>query len=235
VVLSNLVGAQIAEHRASHEAFVRRYYGRSRDVVEMFLRERWVPEYLDRFVSRSGVLDLVTTPEEVFDQEKMERLREELLAVPGIGEVRAPLVMEAVTKVFGNEERGQILLDFAVVALQEIEAQRTELLEPLNRQEREVLEHLDRSYGQLQQAQGQVTAYLAAVGDVSRTQDEILDAMGMRQPRDDALERVVRLSEDLAAAAMAGESALEALEKMKELIESFGSLGSRESRGGTEG
>ena len=235
VVLSNLVGAQIAEHRASHEAFVRRYYGRSRDVVEMFLRERWVPEYLDRFVSRSGVLDLVTTPEEVFDQDKMDRLREELLAVPGIGEVRAPLVMEAVAKVFGNEERGQILLDFALVALQEIEAQRTELLEPLNRQEREVLEHLDRSYGQLQQAQGQVTAYLAAVGDVSRTQDEILDAMGMRQPRDDALERVVRLSEDLAAAAMAGESALEALEKMKELIESFGSLGSRESRGGTEG
>jgi len=235
VVLSNLVGAQIAEHRASHEAFVRRYYGRSRDVVEMFIRDRWVPEYLDRFVSRSGVLDLVTTPEEVFGPEKLERLREELLAVPGIGEVRAPLIMEAITRVFGHEERGQILLDFAVVALREIEAQRAELLEPLNRQEREVLEHLDRSYGQLQQAQGQVTAYLAAARDVTRTQDEILEAMGMRQPRDDALERVVRLSEDLAAAAMAGESALEALEKMKALIESFGSLGSRESRGGTEG
>jgi hypothetical protein len=238
VVLSNLVGAQIAEHRASHEAFVRRYYGRSRDVVEIFLRDRWVPEYMDRFMALSGVMDLVTTPEEVFGQEKMARLEEELLAVPGIGEVRAPLVMEAVARVFGHEERGQILLDFAQVALAEIEAQRAELLEPLNRQEREVLEHLDRSYAQLQQAQGQVTAYLASARDVTRSQDEILDAMGMRQPRDDALERIVRLSEDLAAAAIAGESALEALEKMKALIESFGSAGSgrsEESRDRTEG
>jgi len=234
VILSDLVGAEIAEHRASHEAFVRRYYGRSRDVVEMFLRDRWVPEYLDRFMSRSGVFDLITTPEEVFGPEKLERLREELLAVPGIGEVRAPLVMEAVTRVFGHEERGEIMLDFAQVALREIEAQRAELLEPLNRQEREVLEHLDHSYGRLQQAQGQVTAYLASARGVTRTQDEVLDAMGLRRARDDALEGLVRLSEDLAAAAIAGESALEALEKMKELIESFGSLGSREPRGGTE-
>ncbi len=234
VILSDLVGAEIAQHRASHEAFVRRYYGRSRDVVEMFLRDRWVPEYLDRFMSRSGVLDLITTPEEVFGPEKLERLREELLAVPGIGEVRAPLVMEAVTRVFGHEERGEIMLDFAQVALREIEAQRAELLEPLNRQEREVLEHLDHSYGRLQQAQGQVTAYLASARGVTRTQDEVLDAMGLRRARDEALEGLVRLSEDLAAAAIAGESALEALEKMKELIESFGSLGSREPRGGTE-
>jgi len=215
VILSDLVGAEIAEHRASHEAFVRRYYGRSRDVVEMFLRDRWVPEYLDRFMSRSGVLDLITTPEEVFGPEKLERLREELLAVPGIGEVRAPLVMEAVTRVFGHEERGEIMLDFAQVALREIEAQRAELLEPLNRQEREA-------------------AYLASARGVTRTQDEVLDAMGLRRARDEALEGLVRLSEDLAAAAIAGESALEALEKMKELIESFGSLGSREPRGGTE-
>ncbi len=228
VVLSNLVGTQIAEHRASHEGFVRRYYARSRDVVEMFLRDRWVPEYLESFVGRSGVMDLLVTPDEVFGDDTLERLREELLAVSGIGEVRTPLIIEAVSRVIGDAERGEIMLDFARVALDEIEAQRNELIEPLNQQEQVVLDHLSESYAQLQQAQTQVTAYLASAREVTRSQDEVLEAMGIRALRDDALERAVRLSEELAAAAKAGESAAEALEKMKALI---GSGGSDESEG----
>ena len=225
VVLSNLVGTQIAEHRASHEEFVRRYYARSRDVVELFLRDRWVPEYLESFVGQSGVMDLLVTPDEVFGDDTLERLREEILAVSGIGEVRTPLVIEAVSRVIGDAERGEIMLDFARVALDEIEAQRSELIEPLNRQEQVVMDHLGESYAQLQQAQTQVTAYLASAREVTRSQDEILEAMGIRELRDDALERAVQLSEDLAAAARAGESAAEALEEMKALIGSGGSNG----------
>ena len=102
VVLSNLVGTQIAEHRASHEEFVRRYYARSRDVVELFLRDRWVPEYLERFVGQSEVMDLLITPDEVFGGDTLERLTEEIMAVSGVGEVRAPLVIEAVSRVIGD-------------------------------------------------------------------------------------------------------------------------------------
>jgi len=222
VVLSNVVGTQIAEHRASHEAFVRRYYARSRDVVEMFLRDRWVPEYLDRFVTHSGVMELLVTPEEVFSEDDLERLREEIMAVSGIGEVRTPLVMDAVSRVFGDAERGRIMLDFARVAMDEIEAQRAELMEPLDEQEREVLTHLSESYGQLQQAQAQVTAYLASTGKVSRSQDEVLEVLGLRRVRDDALERAVRMSERLTAAARTGETAMEALEEMKEIIRAGG-------------
>lgn len=228
VILSNLVGTQIAEHRASHEEFVRLYYARSRDVVEMFLRDRWVPEYLERFVGQSEVMDLLATPVEVFGEEGLERLREELMAVSGIGEVRTPLIIEAVSRVIGDAERGQIMLDFARVALEEIEAQRSELIEPLVQQEQVVLNHLSESYAQLQQAQAQVTAYLSSARDVTRSQDEILEMMGIRELRDDALERAVRLSEELAATARAGESPAEALEKMKALI---GSGGSYESEG----
>ncbi len=223
VVLSNLVGNQIAEHRASHEEFVRRYYARSRDVVDLFLRDRWVPEYLERFVAESGVMELLVRPDEVFDRGTMERLREEVMAISGIGEVRTPMVIEAVSAVLGDAERGQIMLDFAEVALAEIEAQRSELIEPLNQQEETVLDHLAESYAQLQQAQTQVTAYLASAQDVTRSQDEVLEAMGIRQLRDDALTRAVQLSEDLAAAAKAGETAAEALEQMKALIGSDGS------------
>jgi hypothetical protein len=225
VVLSNLVGTQIAHHRASHEDFVRRYYARSRDVVELFLRDRWVPEYLESFVGQSGVMELLITPDEVFGEETLKRLREQVMAVSGVGEVRAPLIIEAVSRVIGDAERGLIMLDFAEVALAEIEVQRSELLEPLNRQEQEVLDHLSESYAQLQHAQTQVTAYLASAREVTRSQDEVLEAMGMREPRDDALERVVRLSEELAAAAKAGETAAEALAKMKALIGSGGSDG----------
>jgi hypothetical protein len=219
VVLSNVVGTQIARHRASHEEFVRLYYARSRDVVELFLRDRWIPEYLDRFVRDSEVMDLLVTPDEVFNQGQMEHLREELLAISGIGEVRAPLIMEAVSRVFGDAERGQIMLDFAQVALAEIEAQRSELLDPLARQEEEVLLHLAHSYAQLELAQAQVTAYLASARDVSRSQDEVLEAMGIREVRDDALRHAVRLSQELAAAAQAGATASEALERMKAVIE----------------
>ena len=220
VVLSNLVGTQIAEHRASHEEFVRRYYARSRDVVELFLRNRWVPEYLERFVAQSQVMELLVTPDEVFDDDTMERLREEIMAVSGVGEVRTPMIIEAVSRVMGDAERGQIMLDFAEVALAEIEGQRSELMDPLNQQEETVLDHLAESYAQLQQAQTQVTAYLASAKEVSRSQDEVLEAMGIRQLRDDALRRAVQLSEDLAAAAKAGETAAEALEQMRALIRS---------------
>jgi hypothetical protein len=225
VVLSNLVSTQIAEHRASHEEFVRRYFNRSRDVVEMFLRDRWIPEYLDRFVAQSGVMELLATPDEVFGEGELERLQEELLAISGIGEVRMPLVLEAVTRVLGESERGQIMLEFAEVALAEIEAQRSELLDPLNQQEEEVLDYLAESYGQLQQAQAQVNAYLASAQELTRSQDEVLEVMGIRELRDDAFQRAVRLSEDLATAAKAGESAAEALERMKELIQALGAIG----------
>lgn len=226
VILSDLVGTQIAQHRASHEEFVRRYYASSRDVVEMFLRDRWVPEYLERFVAESEVMALLSTPDEVFGGEQMERLRREILAVSGIGEVRMPLVVDAVTRVFGDAERGQIMLDFSQVALEEIEAQRSELLEPLYLQEQEVLDHLAESYGQLQQAQAQVTAYLGSTRDLSRSQDEIMEAMGLRALRDDAMERAVWMSEELAKAARSGESAAEALARMKDLIGSGGPSGS---------
>jgi len=190
--------------------------------VEMFLRDRWVPEYLDRFVAESEVMDLLTTPDEVFNEEQLERLREEIMAISGVGEVRTPLIVEAVSRVVGDAERGQIMLDFAEVALDEIESQRSELLEPLYLQEQEVLDRLADSYGQLQQAQAQLTAYLASAKDVTRSQDEVLEAMGMRQVRDDALEQAVWLSEELAAAARSGRSAEEAIERMRALIGSTG-------------
>jgi hypothetical protein len=218
VVLSKVVGVQIAEHRASHEEFVRLYYARSRDVVEIFLQDRWVPEYLDRFVSESRLMDLLVTPDEVFDEATLELLREEILSVSGVGEVRAPQIIAAVSRVVGNGERGQILLDFAEVALAEIQAQRHELLDPLEIQEQRALDYLAESYGQLQQAQNQVTAYLASARDVTRTQDEVLEAMGVREVRDDALERAVQVSRRLAAAAKAGETAAQALEEMKAIL-----------------
>jgi hypothetical protein len=188
----------------------------------MFLRDRWVPEYLERFVGESEVMDLLTTPDEVFGEAQLERLREEIMAISGVGEVRTPLIVDAVSRVFGDAERGQVMLDFAEVALEEIESQRSELLEPLYLQEQEVLDHLAASYGQLQQAQAQLTAYLASAREVTRSQDEVLEAMGIRQLRDDALEQAVRLSEELAAAARSGRSAEEALERMKALIGSPG-------------
>ncbi len=63
-----------------------------------------------------------------------------------------------------------------------------------------------------------VRRYYARSRDVTRSQDEVLEAMGIREIRDDALDRAVQLSEELAAAAKAGESAAEALEEMKALI-----------------
>jgi len=163
-------------------------------------------------------MDLLITPDEVFGEDQLDRLRGEILAVSGIGEVRAPLVIEAVSRVIGDAERGQVMLDFAEVALAEIEAQRSELLDPLDRQEEDVLNHLAESYAQLELAQTQVTAYLASAQEVTRSQDEILQAMGIRNVRNDALDRAVRLSDDLAAAAKAGDTAAEALEKMREII-----------------
>jgi hypothetical protein len=228
VVLSDFVGIQIAEHRASHEEFVRRYFEQSRDVVETFLRDRWIPEFLEDFVERSGVVPLLVTPEGVLPEDDVRRLNAELQAVTEISASAHADIIAAVSRALGDAERGQIMLEFAEAALAEIELQRAELIEPLDAQEQQVLGHLSRSYAQLQQAQAQVTAHLASVREVTGAQDELLQLAGIREVRDDALRAAVDLSDRLTAAAKAGESAADAIEEIKKILAASGEGASEE-------
>lgn len=226
VVLSDFVGTQIAEHRASHEEFVRLYFEQSRDIVETFLRDRWIPEYLEDFVDRSGVVPLIVTPDAVLAEDDLERLETELDALAEVSPSSHPDIIAAVGRAFGDAERGQIMLEFAEAALAEIEIQRTELLEPLDAQEQEVLRHLSSSYAQLQQAQAQVTAHLASVREVTGAQDELLHMAGIRGVRDDALRAAIRLSDQLTAAAKAGTTAEDAIVEIRRILQTGGEGGS---------
>jgi len=219
VVLSDFVGTQIAEHRASHEEFVRRYFEQSRDIVETFLRDRWIPEFLEDYVDRSGVVPMLITPEGVLPEDDVDRLLAELGVLEGVSPSSHSEIVAAVGRAFGDAERGQIMLEFAEAALAEIGLQKAELLEPLDAQEEEVLRHLSRSYAQLQQAQAQVTAHLASVRKVTGAQDELLQLAGIREIRDDALRAAVNLSDRLTAAAKAGETAEDAIAEIRRILE----------------
>lgn len=195
VELSTLVGEQITSVQASHEAFVSEYFRVSRERLEDFLQHRWVPEFMTTFVRDADLMALLEAPEP-FDETELARLEQELaglgLVQPGEGEVLA-----AVKRALGDEERGEILREFAQAAVAEIEAQRRELLDPLNALELETLETLRETYADLHAAQASVTAYLHSVREVAVERDRILEELDLLEARDRAVASAVRVNDSI--------------------------------------
>jgi hypothetical protein len=195
VELSTLVGEQITSVQASHEAFVSEYFRVSRERLEDFLQYRWVPEFMTTFVRDADLIALLEVPEP-FDETELARLEQELaglgLVQPGEAEVLA-----AVKRALGDEERGQILLEFAQAAIEQIEAQRRELLDPLDALELETLEVLRETYADLGAAQASVTAYLHSVRDVAVERDRILEELDLLEARGRAVTSAVSLNDSI--------------------------------------
>jgi len=216
--------------QASHEQFVRQYFDLARLRVEDFLKNRWVPEFLGRFVEGA---ELTKKLEEAssLSEDDIARLRKELQNVVASNELE-PSVRAVQSALGGDAERGKITIQFAQAAMKQIEIQRAELIEPLNQLENQALNELRGTYAELIQMQTSVTSFVTSARKVQVEQDEILERLKLLRARDQVVAHAIRVNDEIVKATAGSEKATEIVEKIKSIGAGGGSKGGGGETGG---
>ncbi|NIV96577.1 hypothetical protein GWN42_28285 [candidate division KSB1 bacterium] len=95
---------------------------------------------------------------------------------------------------------------WAETAIDTIEAKKKQLLDPINEDERELMQSIDDAFANLIRANATVTAHLNSIREVKELQDETLSGVGIKNLRDKINNGLMEASH----------RAKEALEKFKE-------------------
>jgi len=158
VELSTTVGRDIAEVHRSHKALAEILYDRIKKDVNRFVDDVYSP-YQIREQLRADYDDFKSGGED------------SLFAV----------INKAVKQPDDNQAQKntlQYMQVFLEVVRGDIESFRKELLNPVIKQEKELLSAIDRSYNQIHYANSIVTGHLASIVKVHDAQDEVLKEFG---------------------------------------------------------
>jgi hypothetical protein len=101
--------------------------------------------------------------------------------------------------------------DWALVAVETIEAKRRELLDPIDADEKTLRLAVDDAFNRMIQANNAVTAHLNSIREVSEFQDGILQAAGVRELRDKINDALIKSSDR-------AEQAIDAVAKADKVI-----------------
>jgi hypothetical protein len=216
VVLSRTVGERLPVLQASHEAFVSAYFQLSRERVEDFLTQRWIPVFLGKFVPKADLMQKLENVQP-FTEEQNNRLRANLQDA-GFSAADQAKVIQAANSAFGDPERGKLVLQFSEEALREIQLKRKSLLDPIDQLERKTLDELRTVYAQVEQAQGTVTAHLSSIREVTAEQDQVLERLGLLKSRDAIIERALDANQQIMGVLDSGSDAGKTLENLEGLI-----------------
>jgi hypothetical protein len=131
----------------------------------------------------------------VLSEVQRQRLREELTRMASMRGQPLNQTIEAVNSAFGDGERGQIVLEFAGAAMEQLERQCRELLGPIDARERRVLTELRANYAETMGIQSAVRAYLQSVHAVQVEQDEVLRRLNLLRTRDSVIAGAIVLND----------------------------------------
>ena len=215
VQLASLVGERIVDVRKAHIFAVQNNFASTQDRINTFMDEKWVPHYLDNFVKEANLTDEINKAVP-FSSTELAALRGEL-SLLSVGAGGEDEIIDAVSRAFGDAERGQIVLEFAAAAMQNINAQREELLAPVKKREKEVLSELEAIYFDLVKMQNAVTAHIQSAAEVESVQDDILERLGLLQKRDEIVEDALALNEKLEGAIKRGNEVESVVKQLEEL------------------
>ena len=107
-----------------------------------------------------------------------------------------------------NSDPNMVLLGvrlWAEVAVEEIEKKKNELIDPISKDEKELLNSIDEAFAQLISANAAITAHLNSIRKVKEVQDEALQALKVKDLRDKINNGLI----------FASDKANEAIEKVK--------------------
>jgi vacuolar-type H+-ATPase subunit E/Vma4 len=108
---------------------------------------------------------------------------------------------------------------FMTIATERVEKKRSQLLEPIEAQRREVLTNIDMAYRQIQSAQSIVTAHLASVSKVHEAQGEILTEVGLGDVREQIAAKTSEVSDAVKNIVNKGKDIDSGMDKAKDKIE----------------
>ena len=193
VDLSQAVGRDVGELHRVHRQTVQLLYDRMAGDVNEFVDEVYAPYQIRKTLDQHG--DTLSH------------------------------VLQTATASGASEEDQQQALAFLGVYLEElrrdIEGFRSDTLEPLRRQEREMLNKLDEAYEQVQAANAVVTAQLASVVKVHKAQAEALEAASLGDLRRQVSARATALSTKLDGFLHKARQGEESVDKLANELESL--------------
>ena len=213
VVLSAAVGTRLADMEAAHEKAISSYFQLTRERVESFLADRWIPDYLGALVKEADFVNVLVTAKGIKDDQESSLKAE--LDKAGVPKASQPGILAAVSSAFANPERGRLALLFSEQAVHDIEAKRRSLIDPINIQEKQALAELRGAYAQLIEAQSTVTGHLNSVQKVTEAQDEAIARLGLLRQRDEAIDKAININEEVGGILNKGKNAIETLKDLE--------------------
>ncbi len=165
VELSATVGRDLVVAHKAHREMAKVLFGRMKKDIHRFV-------------------DLVYAPHQI----NAAIARQKALADSADQELRNKSLLLAINKAFseqGTPKLQQKVLDamqsMVGMILKDIEKTRLELIEPIYVQEKEMIQSIDRAYGQMQYANSVVTGHLASIRKVHDAQADILATIGVER------------------------------------------------------
>jgi prefoldin subunit 5 len=112
-----------------------------------------------------------------------------------------------------------VMTRFMTIATERIEKKRSQLLEPIETQRREVLSSIDMAYGQIQSAQSMLTAHLASISKAHEAQDEMLAEVGLGDVRERIAAKTSEVSDAVKIIVSKGKEIDSGIDTAKDKIE----------------
>lgn len=165
VELSTTVGRDIAVTHKAHIQLAMLLFERMRQDVNRFIDGTYAPYQIKKAMERQKEL--------AYSDDQGDRNKSLLLAI------------NAAFKAEASEKLQSIVLtgmgSFITIIRNDIEQMRSELLNPLNEQEEQVLGSINRAYQQMHYANSIVTGHLSSIVKVHDAQSDMLEEFGVER------------------------------------------------------
>jgi len=174
VDLSYLIGEDLASVHESHKKLIHQHFDNLRAQRIDYLERIWTPAFVSAWIA-DGHLTNLATGREVYSEEKNDFVK----PTPG-------------------REQQQLLNSvrlWADEAILEIQKKRSELLSPLDNDEKELTDMINEAFARLFRGNAAITAHLNSLRKVQGVQDDILKALDLKDLREKINTGLARASE----------------------------------------
>ncbi len=200
VKLSYQVGQDLPRLHESYDNLIHERFEDFRARRKAYLEEVWAPDFLSRWIEKGRLVDIAK------------------------GTIVWSFDTASFIKPTPGNEKMQLLTtinEWSAQAVGKIEKKRKELLDPLDRDEKELRRQVQEAFTRVMQANAYITAHLQSLRNVEEAQDEALKALGIKDLRDSINKALAKASDEAAAGLDKVRKADGLVDKAKEAMNSI--------------
>lgn len=181
VELSALTGRDLVEVHSSYQTLIHEFYDQLRGRRIDYLENTWVPAYIKDWVEEGRLRD-VAAGKVVWDDNVLDENGEKGDFVPSgnVDDTEARLL--------------DTILGWADSAVKDIADKRKKLIDPLDKEEKNLRKEVDLAFANLIRANAVTTAYLNSLVKVTAAQDQMLESFDLKETRDKINSALIKAS-----------------------------------------